>query len=1301
MAGEGTHLANAYVSLSTNTKGLRKEIDKAVGGATAGGDKQGRGLGSRVAGGFKKVAKAGFAGAGAIAGAALVKGFGRLRAIDDAEGKLRGLGHSTKAVDGIMNDALKSVKGTAFGLDEAATGAAGMVAAGIKPGKELQSVLGLVGDAATIAGTDFDSMSAIFGKVAATGKLQGDEILQLSEAGIPALQFLSKELGVSSAEVSEMASKGEIDFDTFARAMEGGLGGAAQESGKTFSGAWANMNAALGRVGAAMLTGIFPKIQGAMVGLTGIFDKMTPVAERWGALLGAVFVKVGSAVGGFVSDFRAGEGAAGQLRSVLSSLWQSLSGAASSAFRALLPHLKTFASSMAALWPKVKSLASAVGGFLMAAFRAAQPYLKAFALIVGAVLVGALKILPPILSVVMSALGGLLGFLRPLLPVVAAVGAALLTKFVVGLIASGVQWAIAAAKAVLFNVQMAIFIARTYAAAAAQKIAAVATKAWAIAQRLMNAAMRANPIGLLITGLLLLGAGLVLAYKKSETFRRVVNAAWAGIKAAASATVGWFRNTAWPWMKAVFTNIGNAAKWLWKNGIKPAFNGIKNVIVWWYQNIVKRYFALARAAFRGLAAVAKWLYNNGIKPAFRGIVALAKWLWANGIKPAFNRIRGGIRAFAAAAKWLHNRGIKPAFRAIATVAKWLWGRIKYFFGAIRGAIRVLAAAAKWLYNKGIKPAFGWIAGRAKWLWGKIKYWFDRWRLGMSRMADKAKWLYTKGVKPAFGWIADRAKWMWGKVKDIFAKLRAGLSKVRDAFRVARNKIGDAWGGILTRIKRPIGRALRWLKNNFVDKLRGWLKGIPGIGKLNKIMPTISVPKGFARGGWTGAGSMYKPAGIVHADEFVVKKSSRRKFEKENPGALDHINRHGRLPFHPGYAEGGRVLPGYAKGGMVYHDMARWFRANFPRHRITSSYRPGSRTAASNSLSYHARGKALDMSPSMAIFNKIKKTFGTAIRELIFSPAGGRQVHNGRNHRYTGITRAMHWDHVHWAMNSMKKGSMKGLLGSLSGGGGILPDWAQPGWLLGKVKGVMKGFDSSKYGIVGKVIPQMATAVRKAVQKKVTSLADALDFSGGPGMDFSDVAKGANQVMGKAMAKKYGWTGRNWTSLKALWHGESGWNHRAKNPSSGAYGIPQSLPASKMRSAGADYLTNAKTQIAWGLRYIKDRYGSPSNAYSKWRSRSPHWYAKGTDSARSGLAVVGENGPELVRFAGGEQVFTRQQSLRLARSTPNVPAMAGAGALSGPMTFNLYDSDGMLMESVHGVLDDRDRQQQVRDRLRRV
>ena len=79
----------------------------------------------------------------------------------------------------------------------------------------------------------------------------------------------------------------------------------------------------------------------------------------------------------------------------------------------------------------------------------------------------------------------------------------------------------------------------------------------------------------------------------------------------------------------------------------------------------------------------------------------------------------------------------------------------------------------------------------------------------------------------------------------------------------------------------------------------------------------------------------------------------------------------------------------------------------------------------------------------------------------------------------------------------------------------------------------------------------------------------------------------------------------YSCLVKLWNRESNWRHTARNKSSGAYGIPQSLPAAKMASEGADYLTNPETQIRWGVKYIKGRYGKPCSALAHSDKRG--WY----------------------------------------------------------------------------------------------
>ena len=143
--------------------------------------------------------------AGGLFAASLAKGWGRLTSIEDAQAKLKGLGHSAEDVTAIMDNALASVKGTAFGLGDAATIAASVVAAGIKPGEELERTLKNIADAATISGTSMGEMGAIFNKVAAGGVIQGEELAQLGDRGIPILSLLADQLGVTSSEVKKLA----------------------------------------------------------------------------------------------------------------------------------------------------------------------------------------------------------------------------------------------------------------------------------------------------------------------------------------------------------------------------------------------------------------------------------------------------------------------------------------------------------------------------------------------------------------------------------------------------------------------------------------------------------------------------------------------------------------------------------------------------------------------------------------------------------------------------------------------------------------------------------------------------------------------------------------------------------------------------------------------------------------------------------------------------------------------------------------------------------------------------------------
>jgi len=203
---------------------------------------------------------------------------------------------------------------------------------------------------------------------------------------------------------------------------------------------------------------------------------------------------------------------------------------------------------------------------------------------------------------------------------------------------------------------------------------------------------------------------------------------------------------------------------------------------------------------------------------------------------------------------------------------------------------------------------------------------------------------------------------------------------------------------------------------------------------------------FAEGGWTGPGSKWEPAGVVHRDEHVIQQSSRRSLEAANPGGLDYMNQTGKWP---AYATGGRVwpfpvsaamtripskaealsavipaMPGGA-GGPGYKWMERVVRAAFPGIGVYSDARPGAITLTGN-RSYHGMmsgagtiGRAVDFAPSKALAQWINAHYFGSTRELI-TPWQSLNIKNGRRHQYSALVENQHNfaggnAHDHWAM----------------------------------------------------------------------------------------------------------------------------------------------------------------------------------------------------------------------------------------------------------------------------------------------
>ena len=122
---------------------------------------------------------------------------------------------------------------------------------------------------------------------------------------------------------------------------------------------------------------------------------------------------------------------------------------------------------------------------------------------------------------------------------------------------------------------------------------------------------------------------------------------------------------------------------------------------------------------------------------------------------------------------------------------------------------------------------------------------------------------------------------------------------------------------------------------------------------------------------------------------------------------------------------------------------------------------------------------------------------------------------------------------------------------------------------------------------------------------VSASAMSLVSSASASVELARTPDGAREVARALMEDKYGWGEKQYACLDDLWIKESNWNYRASNRRTGAHGIPQALPATKMDSAGTDWRTNPVTQISWGLRYIDIRYETPCKAWAKFKRSN--WY----------------------------------------------------------------------------------------------
>lgn len=388
-------------------------------------------------------------------------------------------------------------------------------------------------------------------------------------------------------------------------------------------------------------------------------------------------------------------------------------------------------------------------------------------------------------------------------------------------------------------------------------------------------------------------------------------------------------------------------------------------------------------------------------------------------------------------------------------------------------------------------------------------------------------------------------------------------------------------------------------------------GTPTLGGKKLMTGTIVMPDGsrINAGQFAAGGEIQGTSGTKRDDNVLIRATPGEYMQP-----VDSVEYYGKDFMEKlRKREIPRAVAGLAEGGMVYQQMSSWLKSNLPGVAITSSYRPGAITALGN-VSMHAQGKALDLAPSMETFNKILTTFGNKIHQLFYSPADGRTILRGKPWKMDSVTKGDHWDHVHWAMQSM------------TGLGGL--GTSDPKELLRRVSG-MKNIAAYDRLMTGAHPYALRAHGNGFLPQAITSMLLRQMGSGSIDVDYGERSSSSGiKAMVRAMAATRGWTGGQWSDLDQLVQHESGWNPKAQNPSSTAYGLFQFLN-STWRGVGGTKTSDPRLQAQYGLKYIAQRYGNPSKAWDFWNSHTPHWYGDGAIFNKASQIGVGERGPEAV------------------------------------------------------------------------
>jgi hypothetical protein len=687
----------------------------------------------------------------------------------------------------------------------------------------------------------------------------------------------------------------------------------------------------------------------------------------------------------------------------------------------------------------------------------------------------------------------------------------------------------------------------------------------------LNAAMRANPIGIIVTVLGALVGALVYAYQNSETFRNVVDAAFRVVGKAA----GWM----WDKTKVVFGALVTAAKavWNWLKRNWPLLLGIITGPFGLAIVLVIRYWDQIKAAF---GAAWDWITRktgeawNWITTKFQQATAFVKGVWDrfwNGIIGFFRQIAdlimAGIRA------WWSNlqRNFQTAIDFIRGLWERFWNGLRdvavRIFETVKGAI---GNSLQWVRDR-FRDAVDWIGSK----WDQLRGFLARPINAIIRT------VFNKGIIRAWNFAA---------------RLLPGIGPAEPLkeFAWARGGIHENHQAQVTRVGGPV---------------RIWSEPET---EGEAYIPLAQAKRARSMGILSEVAKRF--------GQQLVPRVDTHPYSSEIGATRDDIPRD-YIIFEDGSSRKGLTRTG------IWPQMWDIVKSAFPRARLTSAYRQGPLSG-----SYHSTGRAIDVagprSMDTAFMGRLNQWLAGRFpnsAELIYTP--GVNLLNGRRHTYSARTRSGHYDHVHWAMANAA--ALRGAKGSGGGGGGFM------GWIRDRIRGFFERITNPLINMLPKAPPRWANIGRGLATKSRDSLldfllgeADKVDAAGDPGG--AGVARWRPLVeqMLRLVGQPLIHTNRTLRRMDQ----ESGGNPRAINlwdvnarrgtPSKGLMQVIDPTFRRYRHPNLPNDIWHPAANIASSMRYGLARYGSLPRAYDR-----PGGYANGGVFTARTLGVFGEDGPE--------------------------------------------------------------------------